>query len=55
MSTLSFTSAVPVGAAAEDHLLAYEQVLAARNGTLAVNDGFERREEMMDDSQASTT
>ncbi len=40
---------MPSGHAAEDHLLAYEQHLAERNGTLDVDSGFEVRDARMDD------
>ncbi len=48
----SFFSLVPEGNVADDHLLAYERHLGTRNGSLDVNNGFERRDARMDDFAA---
>jgi len=47
VAATSFFTAAPSGDQAEDHLLAYEQHLAERNGQLDTNQGFEVREQRM--------
>jgi len=49
---LSFYAPVPEAASAEDHLLEYERFLTERNGRLAADAGFERRDALMDDLAA---
>lgn len=52
MPAPSFFAPVPTGAAADDHLLALEDFLASRNGSLDTNAGFELRNGRMDDFAA---